>query len=260
MTIHDGMMELLNKEIDGVNSKEDSLILQAYLERNPEAACVYEELRELSSILGEARQLTPGAHVNVQIMNAVRSIASRRDVSPSLFSGFRVLLAKPAYTFAIGVALGCILLVTVARFTPEVNADASQLLGTLVNAGTLGNMKNIDTLPVSADGVAGEIITQRSGNALLVKVSLNAARLTTIHMTFEGGLLTFKGYVDLRNTSSQASVRAGALEYTLQGEHEYAILFEGNGSRSGSMTIEGTQGSTTIFSSIIDTDTRTTHR
>ena len=261
MKTHDEINELMHREIDGLNSADESARLSEYLKAHPEYAQMYDELRDLSSMLNAVEDLTPRKHLAAKIMKSVQERSASRNASPSAFEFLRSLTMRPVMTFAAGLALGCLLIVSLSRYAGDSSADAKHLLGAFVDRNSLDEMNIVGTTPVTGVGVEGAITAKRSATMILVNVSMLSSGETTLRMKYNVNEMRFKGFVDVRNGSTTAAhVDAGELRCTFTGEHAYAVIFDITGPGSSALGLEITNGSRIVVSQPIATALPGTHQ
>ena len=254
MKTHDEINELMHREIDGLNSADESAKLSEYLKGHAEYAQMYDELRDLSTMLGTVEDLTPRKHLAARIMKSVQELGTSRRESPSAFEFVRSLNLRPVMTFAAGLALGCILIVSLSKYAGDSSADARHLLGAFVDRNSLDEMETVETTSVRGEGVDGAVTAKRSENMILVNVSMLSSRETTLRMKYNVNELRFKGFVDVRNGSSTAAtVETGELRCTFSGEHAYAVLFDITGPGTSALALEMMNGSQVLLSQSIAT-------
>lgn len=238
MKTHDEIVELMHREIDGLNSADDSARLSEYLKSHPEYAHTYDELRDLSSMLNAVEDLSPRAHVSARIMKKVSELSGTRQGSRRLFDVVRSMNLRPALIFAGGLALGCLLIVSLSRYATDSSADARHLLGAFVGRNSLDEMETVGTTSLDGNGLTGTVTTKRSSNMILLNVDVHAARETTLRMTFNVNDVRFKGFVDVEHGASTAAVGTGELRYTFSGELGYAIIFDITNPETSAIEVE----------------------
>ena len=157
-------------------------------------------------------------------------------------------------TFAAGLALGCVLIVSLSKYAGDSSADARHLLGAFVDRNSLDEMETIGTTPMRGEGVDGAVTATRSEKMILVNVSVLSSRETTLRMKYNANEMRFKGFVDVRNGSSTAAtVDSGELRCTFSGEHAYAVIFDITSPRTSALRLEMMNGSQVLVSQSIAT-------
>jgi anti-sigma factor RsiW len=250
MNSRDHILELLHGEIDGVNSAKDSALLREIMAADPAIAHEYQELCELRELLKGSKELAPRPHVSARIMNAVRSLASAAAPSESVLVRLRSLRLFPAYTFAAGAALACIILVSLTKST---SIDPRNLFGTAVDRGALEKMRVIQTGSFEADGVRGSVNAERSGHVVLVNVTVESARPAELRISFNNAHLHCRGFVDVDNASAGVVMSESDLRAAIVGEHRFAVLFDAESEQSATVTVEALHGTMSVASTTLET-------
>jgi len=128
------LIELMNKEIDGANSPDESAALQAYLQSNDEGRRYYEELRGVATLFSAAGEITPPQDLDRAIMASITEQEARRTVGADGRSVLGVFSPrrKLAYSFAAGLGFGLILILILLNALPKPNMlDRRDLYGAL---------------------------------------------------------------------------------------------------------------------------------
>lgn len=178
--IENRYIELMNREIDGVNSPEESAALRAHIDANEEARRYYEDLCGVSNVFAAAGDVTPPKDLNREIMRAVAEHEAVRASSGAggarrapifgIFAGRRL-----AYSFAAGLALGLVVLVVVlGAVTKQSRFDRSALYGALGDRRSLSSVVARERVPVSTDDVSGSIDVRYLASSIVVTLDLDA--------------------------------------------------------------------------------------
>ena len=254
MKTRDEIIELMNREIDGLNSADESARLSEYLKAHAEYALMYDELRDLSSMLGAVEDLTPRKHLAARIMRSVQELDASRHESRSAFEFIRSLNLRPVMTFAAGLALGSVLIMSLSRYAGDSSADAKHLLGAFVDRSSLDAMEIVGTTSLNGEGVDGSVTAKRSEQMILVNVSVHSLHESTLRMKYNADEMRFKGFVDVRNGSSTAAtVGTEEVRCTFSGDHAYAVIFDITGPRTSALGLQLMNGNQVVLTQSITT-------
>ena len=80
--ISDRYLELINQEIDGVNTPEQSREVRRYLDADPKAKNLYDELQELGRVFDWTARIEPPPLLRERIMFALEQRAERPEERP----------------------------------------------------------------------------------------------------------------------------------------------------------------------------------
>jgi hypothetical protein len=254
MKTHDEIIELMHREIDGLNSADESARLSELLKEHSAYAQMYDELRDLSTMLDAVEDLTPRKHLAARIMKSVEELSASRHESRSALEFVRSLNLRPVMTFAAGVALGCVLIVSLSTYAGDSSADAKHLLGAFVDRNLLDEMETVGITSMKGEGVDGSVTATRSENMILVNVNVRASGESTLRMKYDANELRFKGFVDVKNGSSTAaSVGTGEIRCTFSGDHAYAVIFDITSPRTSALGVEVMSGDRIVLEQSIAT-------
>jgi hypothetical protein len=146
------VIELINRDLDGVASAEEQARLRHFYAENEEARRLAEDLRALSRGLAECTRAVPPPTLKPAVMRSLEgkkaAVHSRlwRWNPAELISVPRNL--RPALLFAGGLAAGMILFAVVSRLIPPRSLDENDLVGSLAvhgstfSAGRVADFRN----------------------------------------------------------------------------------------------------------------------
>jgi hypothetical protein len=221
-------IELMNREIDGVNSSTESAELRRFLESSEEARTYYRELGNLVEMFGTAGAVQTPKNLERIILSRIeereaeRSAISEGVLSRHIFSPRR----KLALAFAAGIAVGLIVLVALYRSFPGAfSPDIASLYGTLADRTPVGSALSVRTVPIELPDVSGELTVTYLEKAVLADISLTAGTETEILLT-PAQRLPLDGFrsrapIDYAMTSTD-----GSIGITVKGNCGYLLGFK----------------------------------
>ena len=109
--IDEKYIELMNKEIDGLNTPQESAELKSYLKDEPEAQKQFNNLLDVSKSLEQLEEIEPSPELKKSIINSINwKKYSTKEKKRRSFLGFTQLKfnVKYAYVFTCGLILGII--------------------------------------------------------------------------------------------------------------------------------------------------------
>jgi hypothetical protein len=220
---------LIHQEIDGEIPEKDRIKLLKYLDGNPEAKSLYQNLEKTSDLLGTVPEIEPSPHLKKHIMNSIdfRTTASEKPFSSSLASRFKTFLSRPyprlAYALVLGIIIGFLFTsIFLGNFIRQNKIDISDLYGTI-------GLKNLDafntvmTTPVDVSGIQGSVEVKEYRNVVAVKVSLKAHSVFDTHLSFNPELIQFVSFKPL--SPSMITLKAERNSIGVLQSHEIKYLF-----------------------------------
>ncbi len=240
--IDDRYIELMNGEIDGMNSPEQSRDLKEYLRTHPEAQSHFDQLRALENVFEEAKRITPPREMRENVLSLLfdgKQGEESKRISFFVRSFFKEQPKRRLlYVFGTGLITGVLLFSLIALFVPPGDElDFGKLYGTL----TL--MKNEKALfisePISfnVSGVSGFVRVRYAMEKIFVElklVSRSQARVTIQHnprVRFEG--LSVSGEAEHRTEITKVETML-----IHSGDREYLFLFSDDDRTRSSITIK----------------------
>jgi len=232
--IADKYIELIHREIDGLNSPRESTQLKDHLAANPEAQQFYGEMMATSSLLQAVKAVEPPAHLPYVIMN--RLPANRCGASSPIgwWAELREWLEVKfnfnyVYAFAGGLAVGVALFVLVSQTTmPPLDSD--KLSGTMIQRDRQSEFKTFKSLEINRDGVTGKIEVQRSAEAVRAELALASTQPLELTISFDEQQLGFTSLTMLENAAlGEAILISSAVQLTHVGQKRYAVVLTKKG-------------------------------
>jgi hypothetical protein len=220
---------LIHQEIDGEISEKDRIKLLKYLDGNPEAKSLYQNLEKTSDLLGTVPEIEPSPNLKKHILNSIdfRTTASEKPFSSSLAWRFKTFLTRPyprlAYVLALGIIIGFLLTsIFLGNFIRQTKIDISDLYGT-IGLKDLENFSTVRTAPVDVSGIQGSVEVKEYRNVVAVKVSLKAQSLFDTHLNFDPELIQFTSLKPL--SPSTITLKAGNNSIGAMQSHKIEYLF-----------------------------------
>lgn len=225
--IEERYIDLMNREIDHVNSKAESAELGRYLESSGEARAYYDQLRDLAAAFERAGQVEPPEELDQIILSSIAARDAERAASKDRFSirGFMHSRRKLAYAFATGVAAGLIIMAIVYRSPAGTSSPgAADLYGALAERSKVGALFSVEPTRIDEPGVSGTVEVRYLEHAVQVVLALVAGNEIKIDLTPAGGLalVGFRAHVP-----GPYGLEASGenIEITFTGRCDDALLF-----------------------------------
>lgn len=199
--IDEKYVELIHREIDGLNSEKERTELEAYLEKNPQAQRFFRELSAVAEKLGAVNLAEPPEHLKTVIMNSIPgdkyAPAKKTGLSKSVAWIFAL---KPRFQVALafsgGLAAGLLLfaLFTSNNSTPS-SSDPANLYGTLALQASSEKIPATDQFDFTLEQVQGTAILKASGKMIFVELDLRPQTNIGIQLEFNREELRCIGFI-----------------------------------------------------------------
>lgn len=211
------ILALLNQEVDGTNSANESARVRNILRRDDEARRMFEELQQLSSTLRSVPTVDPPRSLKPRILNTLPRPAAGRPRVPMFWNELlRMPSIRTAFTFAGGAVAG-ILVFVLFTGTPD---DSSGL------AGTIGRPEvRVGATDVDLPGLRGTLWTERSNGLLRVNGSLTGDTEFVVRVSFLPAETDFVGFSTERPASASLGLSHGQVQLTARDGIHYTLSF-----------------------------------
>ena len=223
---------LLNEDIDGVTTADESARVKQILESDSEARGLYQDLKRVADLLGRVPMETPPPQLKQNILRGIEPMARNRNIRQAepgnggikglfagLFEGFR-----PAYglSFAGGAAFGLVIFLLVNQ-APQLSSDS--VTATMSPPRAFDSMKGVESKPFSLPGAAGVLETRFSGDNVLTRIEIEAVTGAEVFVRFDPGTLKPRGVQVSETPSGDISLQANEIHIAHQGRNTYWITF-----------------------------------
>lgn len=264
-------IDLMNSEIDGDNSPEESRELEEYMARSPEARRHFKELREVGRALADAGEASPPPGLRRSIMNAVEA-RERAAATPGLLTRIRRAVAPPvgmqpayatsggavaraarmrfAYAFAGGVVAGLALFVLLSVTVPRlVPGDVGNLYGTIGSERCFVE----EPLSFSVPGAEGYANIRYCAETVTVELSLSSDSEVVVVLAYDEQV-DFNGLQALQPGDHAIRVSGHRAELTHSGTRDYDLTFTDHTESHLPMSVSVMEGGRALFESSVPPD------
>ncbi len=262
--IEEKYIELMNREIDGLNSSEESAELKRHLEENAEAERYFRELSFVAGVFDRVSHVEPPPELKEMILSSVFGKETRaaaevpveaRPAVPgagSLFSAFRIRWEpRFAYVFTAGILVGIFLFVLFWRVLPSrAPQDLDSLYGALTSGQKAG--ESLEAGPVHFDlpQAKGSLQAQYQKARIVALLDVFAVSKIKVTLTYDEEV-TFEGITALKASEYQVKVGDARLELTHRGDCSYVIVLEDRPGSRGPISLSISDESGVLFEGVL---------
>lgn len=252
----DRLRELMNGEIDGANTEEQSRELADTLAGNARAREEFEALQRLSRRLDAVAEVDPPAHLIHRIISAVPfgryGAAAAAGTGGGIGSWISVLFSRPvlryASTFAVGLIAGIALLwAATDRDHVDGSLDISNLYGTMRAIDTSDGFEVVGSVGIDTDQVHGEVRLHESDRKLLAEISLSPVEQIEWVLHYDAAEVAFEGFRQLEGRAGTFNARGTEMRVSQAGSGRYLLLFTETNGGPAPMSIEIFSGNKLLF-------------
>lgn len=235
--IDERLTDLMNQELDGANTADESRELHGRLEADAEARARFDELRRLGEMFRESGEIEPprGLHAAIVASLAKERSAETRKRALGALAALPARRGRPrvGFAFAAGLVSGACLLAVVLLVTPLWSpVDPGRLRGALVSR----DVKRISGEPLIFElpGGAGEARVIDIDGAVEVDVALSSPGPVRVILEHAAGL-RYDGIRVPGGAPHAVSVGSRSIEIDHEGDARYVVTFRDAGDDRGAI-------------------------
>jgi hypothetical protein len=256
-------VELIHREIDGVNTREESLTLKQHLERNPEARKLYDELFQMAGVLDRVQDLEPPGHLHRNVIRNIQSLPARekwrRSHLTSLLNGLpKIMIRRYAYAFSLGLVAGIIIFTGVLwTLSKDRTLNVRELYGTITSKTLPSESENGEGIEIDLKEMQGHLRYWYSTDRLNVEFELDSQAETELSISFDQHDLTVSSFSQRNEGGSYLQVLKSRLELTHMGQNSYTFTFFDKTGKDTFLKFQARTFGSLIFERIIEIKHRT---
>lgn len=257
--IDERYVELINKELDGLNTESESKELQQFLSENDEALQHYDELLRAASALKRVEQVEPPSFLKTHILNSIKTlpvpVRSRFGWMKSMLELFhRRPSVRYGVVFASGLCVGILLLVIADPWREDGIPHASNVSGSMLSRTEISRLQVIDSVALEGSGFRSLFKTLRGDGNITVECAVTAGENLQLELSADPDELKFVAVNRLGGTDNDVTVTAGKVIFTgTQSEHDL-ITFTNVASPHRPIEVRLYKGATVIGSISVRTN------
>jgi hypothetical protein len=225
------LMRLMNDQLDGVATPEDSDRLKRHLAESAEARIKFRELGDVFTSLNRVEMVDPPSNLTQDV---IRSIGVRAVSAPAR-SGWLELIGdafrkrpalRYAYSFAAGAGVAAMLfaLVTGGALTRSQRAD-DPFVGTMLPTSSLAGFQRVDGREYRLQRGSVIIESLASSDGLVARVEASGPVGTEIEISYDPTVLTASALRQRHSGGNEVSLGQGQLQIRINdnGVNQYLL-------------------------------------
>lgn len=238
--IADDYREIIEREIDGRATAEESQRLAAYLDAHPEERSRYEDAKRLSLVLRGVKSEDPPARLKADIL---RAIGVRPPAQVRQPSWFEQLLApfrsrngvRYALSFGAGAVAGLALLIAMGK-GPGIGSGSEEIAGTMGSSYRVKGLEGVAARMLDFGETRGAITTKSDGELVIAEIELQSPHDVEVVLEYPSGLVP-RGF---EVSESGGGMRLGQTEarFLHRGEARYGIFLQSETRAPSSLKIK----------------------
>jgi hypothetical protein len=238
-TLSPDEIESIHREIDGLNSTEQSRAVRALIDGSAEARQQYEQLRVINAALARIDRVASPDTLRPAILKAV---APRAGHAAGLWvSSRRWAPVKLGYAASFVLGIAAVGLVSTVRDATEVT-PADQMVGTLAPRPT---SVTVDAWKIDGDDLAGNFEMVRRQGQAVVEFTLDSAGPVDVTLTCGSGCRDMRGF--MRRAGQETAIRTdgGQLTVATRGLYSAEVMVGDVAAGAATVDVRVTDGSGT---------------
>ena len=257
--IDERYMELINKELDGVNSEAESKELEQVLSENGEALQYYDELLRAASALKRVEQVEPPSFLKTHILNSIKAlpvpVRSGFGWMNNMLDVFRRRpIARYALVFASGLCVGILVLVMAELWRQNEMPDASKLSGSMVLPSEISRLQKIDSVALDGSGFRTVFKSLRGDGTITLECVVTASENLRVELNADLDELKFVGVNRLGGADNDVMAMGGRVIFTGTKSEHGLITFTQVASPQQPIEVRIYRGGTVIGNAAIRTN------
>ena len=228
------IIDLLNQELDGTNTRRGSATVKRLLQKNAEARQYFSDLQSVAAMIKQVPTVEPPAHLKKKIFAALHfpepqgTTPARKRLFDGFFSG---LSFRTAYTFAGGAVAGILLFVLFTNIPP----DSDSMAGTMApNHAAAVASANAD---VNLDQIRGTIAATQTGSKMTADLNLDCRQEIDVVLNYNEHELKVESFHPEDNSRSIITLLEGQARLTLTGPNRCSVSFQNTSDSTPSLTV-----------------------
>lgn len=230
--MNERVYELIQREIDEMNSPEEQRELEEALAVDEDAAAYLNELQAAVDMFSEVPPVQPPPGLKRRIMSALPAdryaprpapLWQRGLAGVSNFLQKRQRLAY-GYSFVLGALATLVVVGLATRVGP---ADEGQALGTLISRDALTGLSPLEAVTVKLDGVKGSVTVRAEDGRAVVEIGVTSIEPVDLQLNFDETLTPLRGWSRVVGDGGSAiAVDSGTIRFEHSRAHSYLIVFD----------------------------------
>jgi hypothetical protein len=230
MTTDNRVLELINREIDRLNSPKESEELRGYLAHDHDATLLYEDLKRVSAILGGAEPVEPPRNLRANILNSIdpkRYAQKRRLNALTTLVNFLPQRGSLRYSlvFTLGIVLGIVIYGLLSDLGKQESVESTTLYGTMRLDRAAEAFEPADNAEINLQTVQGSVSTKHGKGLVSVELALQSQQEVETVLQFDPHSLTLVGLQQLDYTGNPIDIGGNAVHVWNIGDNKYLFFF-----------------------------------
>jgi hypothetical protein len=244
--ISKSVYDLINREIDGKTTAEESQQLRTIIESDGEVREAFEGLKQMSQEIGDMKAIAPPPSLKASIMRSIESGYQGSVVRPrrNAANVWRFALA-----FCGGIAAGLLIFIVFTSTENTSLVSDAELTGTIAQQGFPLGLRPGEKLDIKDPSLTGGIESRWGKGLCLLRLDLKASENTTVKLHFDPSAVRVAAVRPSDESRTSLFFREGQVIITGRIDAPLDLVFSARNGGSPSATITIEAGGRSVISS-----------
>jgi hypothetical protein len=240
--IDDGIVDLVNRDVDGVTTREEHAQVVVLRTTNKEIDRLYDGLLGLSRILAPPEPVDPPRTLKSGIMGHLETPRQGR-AHPTRLDQVKAFVRRQwswhiGVGFASGLAVGGVLMVGFLGPLRDSASRENDLVGTMLMRGATEPLAEGRTIGILHGGTQGEITTSYGSTLCLLRFSLHSGAGTSLELLYDPSEATMSALYSSPKPLSRIEVQNGRIVLAAGFDDTMSVVFAVHGAGTPALRLK----------------------
>jgi len=236
--LNQDQIELIQQEIDGANTPEESAACRSLIEGDAEAKAFETELRYVTLLFDRVGEREPPPHLRQAILDALprqaRATSGWGAVGDAVKAIVDGLQQRPRFalvsSLCVGLVAGFAIYAALAGSVLTDRSSTSGLAGTFFEPPAAEAVETVREVPIHVDGGSGRVSVKAGQTIVLVELELDVEQTLEVRLTFDEGAYGLRGFSRLRSEAGPYfTAEPGLIRVTTSGANTQTFVLNHEG-------------------------------
>lgn len=216
------LTELINKEIDGLISREEKGQLSNMLKDGPHAKKIYVDMMKTKELLKDQPLLNPSENLKKNILNSINANLYKSNAGKYLI--IKSHKARITFAYAVGVVCGLILFYVIAPNVSDHHLKQNEISGT-IGTHDISDYKLIKQIPFQDRKSESNIQVLQKENEYAVTLNVSSVDQFSVQLHYDADKTKLKNVSSPNFENLIMSNKTNLLEISLHGKNSITFNF-----------------------------------
>jgi hypothetical protein len=231
-------IELIQQELDGVNSPAERAAFRSLIEEDAEARALDADLRSVTQLLDRVEGVDPPPQMTEAILNALPQQVRARSGWDALGDSLKTIVdgfqKRPRFalvsSLCVGLVAGFGLYAALAGTVLMDHSDTSGLAGTLFERRATDRLETVHEVLIDVDETSGRVGVKTAQNIVFVELELEVEQMVAVQLSFDEGTYGLRGFSQLRSESGpHVTAEPGLIRVSTSGTNTHTFALNPKG-------------------------------